>query len=132
MHSFGFSVVSFQSALPRGERPTSSRWTSTGRYFNPRSREGSDDDSFVKVGVSYISIRAPARGATSCRYVSVAKLIISIRAPARGATQISFACALFDRFQSALPRGERRGDKDKHARKASFQSALPRGERLFR
>ena len=35
------------------------------RYFNPRSREGSDDaDDIVYVSVSDISILAPARGAT--------------------------------------------------------------------
>ncbi len=36
------------------------------RDFNPRSREGSDDfPAFVILFCSYISIHAPARGATS-------------------------------------------------------------------
>ena len=54
--------------------------------FNPRSREGSDVVGFLQPLISIrISIRAPARGATlNCNYDTVN-----------------------DRFQSALPRGER-------------------------
>ena len=55
----------FQSTLPRGERQRAlSLLSKTYQYFNPRSREGSDScisSPFVK---KYISIHAPARGAT--------------------------------------------------------------------
>ena len=54
----------FQSALPRGERPSAS--------YRPPSRS--------------ISIRAPARGATLPIAFSKKVRVISIRAPARGAT----------------------------------------------
>ena len=56
--------------------------------FNPRSREGSDRDSFK----------------------TVSTLLISIRAPARGATNIVFRDEYIKIFQSALPRGERHRD----------------------
>ena len=78
-----------------------------------------------------ISIRAPARGATSCGLASIKAHRISIRAPARGAT-VNVSIPLSPHlFQSALPRGER------HPAAApqcifymdEFQSALPRGER---
>ena len=38
------------------------------------------------VGSSHVSIRAPARGATSCSHTGQTQADVSIRAPARGAT----------------------------------------------
>ena len=55
----------FQSTLPRGERHnngTISRYAD--ENFNPRSREGSDAAVGSSVRNLYISIHAPARGAT--------------------------------------------------------------------
>ena len=98
--------------------------------FNPRSREGSDEEYRSGDETRSISIRAPARGATFNDFPEVPGIYISIRAPARGATSIyssrlfilsnfnprsregsDTACSLlliFSRlFQSALPRGER-------------------------
>ena len=56
----------FQSALPRGERPSCARSRAAPNgYFNPRSREGSDYNGYVtQDAYMAISIRAPARGAT--------------------------------------------------------------------
>ena len=56
---------------------------------------------------------------------------ISIRAPTRGATLHflrHFRCHV---FQSALPRGERLVGNDLFLKKTIFQSTLPRGERPF-
>ena len=87
MQMTGYELLAFQSALPRGERqdwPThlkkgfdiSIRAPARGatvltdetfrllRYFNPRSREGSDHMRGETVFAVDISIRAPARGAT--------------------------------------------------------------------
>ena len=76
--------------------------------FNPRSREGSDQE-------------IPG-GYFNCR--------ISIRAPARGATRIVCNDSIRNReFQSALPRGERRYICHFDFPPCLFQSALPRGER---
>ena len=90
------------SDLQRDNKPISQH------HFNPRSREGSDQcDIHTKDG-SKISIRAPARGATKSDAAPVLPLFISIRAPARGATPGTPTRSIFTRFQSALPRGERR------------------------
>ena len=78
--------IQFQSALPRGERPGARTLDTLIKNFNPRSREGSDGINTNRLLFSLISIRAPARGATS------------IQRALRSAFQ----------FQSALPRGERR------------------------
>ena len=77
--------------------------------FNPRSREGSDNDTCFRVSIKFqfqstlprgerrcaicikknkrfISIHAPARGATMFSAPMISFLKISIHAPARGAT----------------------------------------------
>ena len=122
----------FQSTLPRGERlrmPGSfsfhlhfnprSREGSDSLHtrpffftdnFNPRSREGSDPQDFVCPLVKFISIHAPARGATFSDDVPVGIFPISIHAPARGATNHNAEKHGLFRFQSTLPRGERRTD----------------------
>ncbi len=107
-------IMKFQSALPRGERPswfcTSTAYLSISiraptrgatlpafllptdvHYFNPRSHEGSDLNRHFPCTFFAISIRAPTRGATW-------KALRSTRC--------------LDIFQSALPRGERRQEAD--------------------
>ena len=55
-------------------------------YFNPRSREGSDFlCAFVRHFV-VISIHAPVKGATRGVYLKIEKRQISIHAPVKGAT----------------------------------------------
>ena len=75
----------FQSTLPRGERPHGLDAVDNLFCFNPRSRVGSDFNDYKNSRVDYVSIHAPAWGATSS---STAALIIFL-------------------FQSTLPRGER-------------------------
>ena len=80
-------IVPFQSTLPRGERRVVYIALKVVQNFNPRSREGSDDQ--------------------------LAKTIddankISIHAPARGATGLFLHSTWRSGFQSTLPRGERR------------------------
>ena len=123
-------------------------------YFNPRSREGSDQNLRWKISAATeISIHAPARGATGARTMETGIYIISIHAPARGATTHGEPGMATAKFQSTLPRGERRysgleeyadkGDFNPRSREGSdlvqvilltqlikFQSTLPRGERL--
>ena len=55
-----------------------------------------------------ISIHAPTRGATSVGSQEDLSAAISIHAPTRGATRIPATSQYFERFQSTLPRGERR------------------------
>ena len=105
------------------------RWKSPLANFNPRSHEGSDRVQKQRINITFISIRAPARGATEkkdsqarrevisirapARGATNAEVItgsdtgISIRAPARGATYNAVSPIIINLFQSALPRGER-------------------------
>ena len=57
-------VTLFQSTLPRGERRGVTVSNPQVINFNPRSREGSDTTRNFKFFCFYISIHAPARGAT--------------------------------------------------------------------
>ena len=102
---------SFQSALPRGERRCPLHTClSFGTHFNPRSREGSDwyrqryryeNDNFNPRSREGSDILVPKS--------QPQRVTISIRAPARGATYSSKKVLQFPcKFQSALPRGERR------------------------
>ena len=57
------------------------------RYFNPRSREGSDPFDDGRSGHIAISIHAPVKGATLFPRTICAVHMISIHAPVKGATQ---------------------------------------------
>ena len=80
--------IIFQSTLPRGER-----------LIPPLYSEGG----------YYISIHAPARGATVNLFGLTYYFDISIHAPARGATRLTIQNRKEMVFQSTLPRGERLG-----------------------
>ena len=142
----------FQSTLPRGERQDPWREKILRRYFNPRSREGSDACNWDEFTTAKISIHAPARGATADLTLAYNTCIISIHAPARGATvthcnlrritahfnprsregsdcDCRHLRQLLAAFQSTLPRGERHTTSKPKTSSAIFQSTLPRGER---
>ena len=76
----------FQSTLPRRERLLCMDSYQNINNFNPRSREGSDDDSVKKIPYIIISIHAPAKGATRINGTIERNKYISIHAPAKGAT----------------------------------------------
>ena len=57
--------------------------------------------------MAYISIHAPAEGATSLHIVQCDVINISIHAPAEGATLYDSFRSILYRFQSTLPRRER-------------------------
>ena len=100
----------FQSTLPRRER----QWTDIifrrmSKYFNPRSREGSDNKVLLKGAIQNISIHAPAKGATLRHRSMLDCMVISIHAPAKGATTFNVDGMIKEfKFQSTLPRRERR------------------------
>ena len=56
-------------------------------HFNPRSREGSDSLAFSIRVILFISIHAPAKGATFKLSTALTFPEISIHAPAKGATK---------------------------------------------
>ena len=76
-------------------------------YFNPRSREGSDALFSCFYTFLFISIHAPAKGATTGRWTADLQFDISIHAPAKGATQLGNTFGQAQVFQSTLPRRER-------------------------
>ena len=76
----------FQSTLPREERPTQPIIPMIHNNFNPRSHERSDTFAISTIRLSHISIHAPTRGATK---------------------PLNLSCRTY-RFQSTLPREERR------------------------
>ncbi len=115
LYNFGF-----QSALPRGERLRNYEYTEEFTDFNPRSREGSDYQRAKNEMIVFISIRAPARGATDSEWDMDLLHGISIRAPARGATDEDGKTIRGTGFQSALPRGERRD----HYHKGSVRTGI--------
>ena len=121
----------FQSTLPRGERrpwfykvlfhirdfnPRSHggsdylRGYITGfsKNFNPRSHGGSDAIFTDDTQVGYISIHAPTGGATMDNPFIFCSSPISIHAPTGGATINIKIYVVSNKFQSTLPRGERR------------------------
>ena len=82
----GLHTGIFQSTLPRGERPSRSGPARRLKYFNPRSRVGSDQILSSAEEIRKISIHAPAWGATCICRLSSWSRAISIHAPAWGAT----------------------------------------------
>ena len=97
--------------------------------FNPRSHEGSDDKVCPVVLVCDISIHAPTRGATNCAW-TIIKMDRFQSALPRGERLHLFPVVLdLHLFQSTLPRGERRIQEQILLPLHLFQSTLPRGER---
>ena len=152
--SFSFLLsFSFQSTLPRGERQDLSGQISFSDLISIHAPARGATSSGMLFELSEdISIHAPARGATiSCR-IFCFHYFISIHAPARGATHSNKVHHFVLKFQSTLPRGERRitftflylidyfnprsreGSDQRNGIKKwimlRFQSTLPRGERL--
>ena len=76
-------------------------------YFNPRSRMGSDEICPVTSAKEFISIHAPAWGATRRSRRAYPCDLISIHAPAWGATISARSTSMSKVFQSTLPHGER-------------------------
>ena len=90
-------LPTFQSTLPRRERPVKKVSLPLMLHFNPRSREGSDPRRTPGGPSPQISIHAPAKGATLRGRIREKFGSISIHAPAKGATRA---------YNSSLPDGD--------------------------
>ena len=77
-----------------------------------------------------VSIHAPARGATGPHAVISRQRQVSIHAPARGATLWIAHNPVTSEFQSTRPRGARHDEAYAAADRFQFQSTRPRGARL--
>ena len=83
----GINQTMFQFTRPRGARPPRPSWRSaTTRCFNSRAREGRDAPDVAQTRAWFVSIHAPARGATDVLHGRGPQEAVSIHAPARGAT----------------------------------------------
>ena len=97
--------------------------------FNPRSREGSDS-TLVYLWLLSPYFNPRSREGSDCHALWLSDgHIISIHAPAKGATFWITAFLSTMRFQSTLPRRERRVNRMVNYMKKQFQSTLPRRER---
>ena len=100
-------------------------------YFNGRSRKGSDH--VEKTDYPHrpcISIRAPARGATTdWRQSGWRQKYFNPRSHEGSDVLTRTIYLYFPEFQSTLPRGERPFPVTNQSRLTLFQSTLPRGER---
>ena len=146
------SYLYFNPRSREGSDHLISRYSIRRSHFNPRSREGSDtvskdfypdlfisihapakgatDNFITQFPVLGISIHAPAKGATDVPEDVPADVPISIHAPAKGATgKLFVAVKVWYPFQSTLPRRERQFIMNLFKTNAEFQSTLPRRER---
>ena len=123
------SITEFQSTLPRRERHRIRQWYGAHDNFNPRSREGSDIVCAGLVSRGWISIHAPAKGATV--YVCCFGKGIEFQStlPRRERRWVARSSPRTFLFQSTLPRRERRRISRKFSSILIFQSTLPRRER---
>ena len=101
------SIVISIHAPTRGATSTCF-FVSSAPNFNPRSHERSDVDRHTIDNFLKISIHAPTRGATMLQNHRGQNRSISIHAPTRGATRCRYRKKNIYKFQSTLPREERR------------------------
>ena len=99
----------FQSTLPRRERPRPGRRPAVQRHFNPRSREGSDDQNQLHCRRVWRHFNPRSREGSDGALAERRRFTLA--------------------FQSTLPRRERLKQYKKIATYMKFQSTLPRRER---
>ncbi len=123
---------SFQFTRPRGARPSSSwssRRCSKFQFTRPRgARQRSTDAQYADY---WVSIHAPARGATPARNARGHNLRgFNSRAREGRDRATAFRRVEVAEFQFTRPRGARRGAKRAGPQPARFQFTRPRGARL--
>ena len=105
----GVNPVYFNPRSREGSDASIKRQHHHSTYFNPRSREGSDCRSLFRFSRS-CDFNPRSREGSDVRNLTQhsGRIFISIHAPARGATRSgSFPGPQLHIFQSTLPRGER-------------------------
>ena len=125
------ATTPFQSTLPRRERQTLDGFISLLDNFNSRSREGSDVCHHCLAAVLIaISIHAPAKGATvpSTKSFADGSKFQSTLPRRERRLQCGMLCSCY-LFQSTLPRRERQAPTGYLLQDTPFQSTLPRRER---
>ena len=142
---------SFQSTLPRMERPQEESLYTTNLSFNPRSHAGSDlarqnkelavwgfnprshagSDIIPRAAVEFfkVSIHAPSPGATSVSPDFGRELEVSIHAPTQGATKASPDRGRESEVSTHAPTQGATTNVNDFPHIVTFQSTLPRRER---
>ena len=131
-HQLGLHRRIFQSTLPREERRAKRTCLpKEPSDFNPRSHERSDPQPTPLVcPPTFISIHAPTRGATQGVIDLHSGLYdFNPRSHERSDAHSQRVSVTRSKFQSTLPREERRTDKGPWLCVTEFQSTLPREER---
>ena len=124
------ALAKFQSALPRRERQKNTVLPQKISNFNPRSREGSDTLN-VKTLFKQHNFNPRSREGSDLFNISLFWHIPNFNPRSREGSDYRH-CRLqmrLYRFQSALPRRERRCKRGQSRYESEFQSALPRRER---
>ena len=97
--------------------------------FNPRTRMGCDKNRIEDCRVNFVSIHAPAWGATWSAEVWATIVTVSIHAPAWGATFVKRKPCNVGQFQSTHPHGVRHRSFNQDILQLKFQSTHPHGVR---
>ena len=122
--------MQFQSTLPRRERRHPNRGKSAAICdFNPRSREGSDELPELLHFAVFISIHAPAKGATQFRDLLLLIHLFQSTLPRR---ERLLSCVYISARKNFNPRSREGSDivrSYKTKVEVLFQSTLPRRER---
>ncbi len=126
---FARSPSEFQSTHPHGVRRGSVIGFDAPSSFNPRTRTGCDAAVTMRLMTSWVSIHAPARGATMARRHGLNVFVVSIHAPARGATVYRADPFSVQVFQSTHPHGVRLAQLGDGRFVVEFQSTHPHGVR---
>ena len=124
---------SFQSTRPRGARRLGQVLANTLYFVSIHApARGATGFWFYLAGGFLVSIHAPARGATPVIQYKADATSVSIHAPARGATASCGKRSRCPMFQSTRPRGARLRPAASQRRRNAFQSTRPRGARQGR
>ena len=102
-HGADNSVVLFQFAPPRGGRLVVSAHCIVNENFNSRPREGGDMNALTPLCAQFISIRAPARGATGRRWLRRSVCTFQF-APPRGGRPAGFSPLSSTTYFNSRPR----------------------------
>ena len=121
----------FQPTLPHRERPTSLYLAHPStRYFNPRSRTGSDGFPWWRPArTGRFQPTLPHRERHASFPGTEETVRISTHAPAQGATHHHYHHSGAVRFQPTLPHRERHGKERQLVSVCKFQPTLPHRER---
>ena len=130
-HHWLLADLAFQSTLPRRERRRTDGSRRPRMYFNPRSREGSDAICTSSCIVIKNFNPRSREGSDVSGFAVTVLLFISIHAPAKGATTALYLLLVRRQFQSTLPRRERLSAVYTALDHLLFQSTLPRRERRY-